>query len=802
MQLEALLHTENQVSDYFVLETLLLSTRTADLYKALDKSRGAHISLWVGKGSLGINSGAAREFIDRMAILQRIEPPVSKILSFGVDSTGVPFSVFPNLDGYGILQGNLEGAESSRRFMSALRIVERLHSINLFCGDLCAGSFWVERTGELSLVGVMGLSEHQFVDNKIAPTIETAPYMAPEQIAGDRGSQSSDVFALGLLGYRLLSGRMPAADQEQGGTSVVPLSKAMHNPPVWGNQVLGTCLNYEPQQRYRHAGSILTAINQIRDNAMNAESVPTRVNKDSRSLVLNENTGLSLAKKINSTVIPRAEAPDDAPQQRSLLLRGLVVVFGVFMASFAIFLLLFHKKGDLESEVPGVLSIHQPALTEEQMANLPSAAADSSEKQQYFQKMVASDDPIYHDILIKLAKEARNDKDRFLAETAILDRARRLGLRRSAEIVRPWLRTLQSGNLPPTYDAMLRSLDITLPPEARNSSLRQAYTAYSRMVLKLTAALALDTGKFEQYHTVLAQLIGDASGMQNLEQHSLISLLLFSTDLVSSFGDDAIQRRDQIPDKDIVWLLDVLASRNDINVRAIASAAVERKLLSPMRQLFLASIRDRDDLPLDILNSLVKAAAGKITADDIGNFGNWFDRLSEDILLAICADTPNVEAKLAAFDILAAKSFNREPANSLIAWVRAKAWEKRGEFAEPIGVLSYISYYDEERVMQAFTTFDPYIKDSRILSAFMDSKEDSLVRLTVQRYAKNIGLGRRLNLLGHPDKELRMLAIKSLEGLNDIAGLKIILDYYGREKDPDVRKLYSDTFWVINEKNR
>ncbi len=809
-QLEALLHTEQQINDYFILESLILSTRTADLYKAFDKSRGAHISLWVGKGSLGINSGPVRNFVEKITKIQRIEPLVSKILSFGVDCMGIPFCVFPTLDGHTVVHGNKERNEVERRFVAALRIIEKLHNIDIACGDICSGTFWVQRSGDVILLGVMCLDEKDFVDRLAPSSPDSMYFLAPEQsIDTDYKNESSqnsaneirlysDVYALGILGFKLFAGKYPQEYFQQNHLQGQPIliSEIISDPPVWCNLVFSTCMQTKLEERYSKASSMITAISQIKENSTLAESMPTRTVSDGKSLVANSNTGLRLSKPINSRAIQKIEQAHTKPS-KSILLKGILVVFAVFVASFGIFLFLFQKKVLNKTTIDNTLEMHEKALKTEDNIEIPAAISD---KQAYFQKMVLSDDPIYHDILIKAAKDSRNDEERFLAETAILDRARRLGLRRSAEIVRPWLRTLNTGQLPPAYEAVLRSLDVTLPAEAINSSLRQAYTSYSRMILRLTAALALDTLKLEQFQEVLSQLLGDASKAKDLSQRSTIALILFSTELVSVFGDDAIQKRDQISNDDIVWLLDVLAARNDINVRALASLAIERNLLSLLRQEFLNPIRDREDLPLDILNSLVKAASGTINSEDIGRFGNWFDRAGEDILLAICADAPDDDAKLAAFDILAAKSFSKEPASSLIKWVKAKVWDKRLNFIKPIGVLSNIKYFDEEEISSAFKSFEPYMKDPAITAAFLDSENVKIVKAVVSRYTKNIGLGRRLVLLTNPDKEVRIMAVKSLEGINDLAGLKMIIDYYQKEKDEEVKKIYNDTFWVIREK--
>jgi serine/threonine protein kinase len=810
-EIETLLHTEEQISAYFDLESKISSTHNADLFKARDRSRGAHMLLWIGRQPLPLNSPAVRSFLKRMSAIKRLDPPVTSLESFGVDSAGLPFCIFPTFDGYAITTGNAEGSEAERRFISCLKLVDRLHAQGLVCGDLCGNSFWVDRRGEVRFIGVLGAVETDALGQKNLPLEEVVQYISPEQNNNGKIDARSDVFALGVLAYKLFSQNYPfdldrlRQSSEDSKTSEIyaynPLNQVMNNPPAWGDQIVSTCLLLDPKDRYSSAGSILSAVYQIRENISASEKTPAKTGRETRPINRSDSKLLKVSKPINTSQVVEEESDKKTNSQSRLFIKAGIVVLTVFVLSFLMFKELFIATNKNESNLESALEFHGQAIKDTGITMpVGDSKGSGSEKAEYYSKMVMSDDPIYHAVLIKAAQDAQLDEDRMQAETAILDRARRLGLRRSVEVVKPWLRTIKTGALPAGYEPTLRALDKTLPAEARDSALRQAYAGNPRVIMRLTAALALDTDDYEKYQKVLAQLVGDASNGEDLSSRSLLSLLLYHTDLASIFGDDAVQRKEKIPDSDVVWLLSILAQRNDIQVRAIASLAVDRKLLSPIREYFISSIRDREDLPLDILNALVKASTGTLKKEDMSSFGNWYDRHCEGILLAIAADAPDQETRLEAFEIVSAKSFILEPATTLINWIRNNAWDKRTEFAQSIGVLSHMEFYDFEQILKSVSVFEPYLKDQTVMAALLDNKQPQIVKALLQKYMKHVGLGRRLALLEYPDKEVKMMAIASLKSMNDVFGLKIILDHYAKEKDPEIKKLYQETFEVIAEK--
>jgi hypothetical protein len=153
-----------------------------------------------------------------------------------------------------------------------------------------------------------------------------------------------------------------------------------------------------------------------------------------------------------------------------------------------------------------------------------------------------------------------------------------------------------------------------------------------------------------------------------------------------------------------------------------------------------------------------------------------------------------------AFDNLAVKSFDIEPAAALVKWIRLNHWEERGSFAHAIGVIQYADLVDPGEVEKAVAVFDPYSKDRDLAIGLVRTKQPLVLRSVIQRYPDALGLAGLLRLLSNEDKDIRIMVVKALGKYNDVGALKLILDAYRAENNPEVKQAYRDTFWVIKER--
>jgi serine/threonine protein kinase len=92
----------------------------------------------------------------------------------------------------------------------------------------------------------------------------TVGYMAPEQAMG-RPSAKSDVFALGLLMYRIFTGHLPEWPFDWPPPGSATLRRKVHPELI---DIIRRCLSVRPTRRYKDANDLLNAFRGVRRKAI------------------------------------------------------------------------------------------------------------------------------------------------------------------------------------------------------------------------------------------------------------------------------------------------------------------------------------------------------------------------------------------------------------------------------------------------------------------------------------------------------------------------------------------------------
>lgn len=97
--------------------------------------------------------------------------------------------------------------------------------------------------------------------------IGTVQYMAPEQLVGRAATPASDVWALGVLFYEMLTGSQPFAEnsisgllKRIGAAEYRPVAEVDPRIPNDCRQIIDRCLQADPAARYPNAGALLAAM--------------------------------------------------------------------------------------------------------------------------------------------------------------------------------------------------------------------------------------------------------------------------------------------------------------------------------------------------------------------------------------------------------------------------------------------------------------------------------------------------------------------------------------------------------------
>ncbi len=161
-------------------------------------------------------------------ILARLEHPnIARFIDAGVDASGAPWLAMEYVDGASITdwcrQRALPLRERLRVFIKVCAAVEHAHRHLVVHRDLKPSNVLVDASGEPKLLdfGIAKLLDGS--GSEVTAAALTPAYAAPEQLRGGEISTATDVYALGLLLFRLLAGALPST--RAGGSAAAVLAQ-------------------------------------------------------------------------------------------------------------------------------------------------------------------------------------------------------------------------------------------------------------------------------------------------------------------------------------------------------------------------------------------------------------------------------------------------------------------------------------------------------------------------------------------------------------------------------------------------
>ncbi len=159
-------------------------------------------------------------------------PHIAELIDAGVTAGGQPYLVLEYVDGDQIDrycdQRRLDLPTRIHLFLQVLDAVAAAHANLIVHRDLKPSNVLVRKDGDVKLLdfGIAKLIEaenntEQHTAFTIGGTALTPEYAAPEQLQGEAITVSTDVYALGVLLYLLLTGRHPAGEGQHSPAELV-----------------------------------------------------------------------------------------------------------------------------------------------------------------------------------------------------------------------------------------------------------------------------------------------------------------------------------------------------------------------------------------------------------------------------------------------------------------------------------------------------------------------------------------------------------------------------------------------------
>ncbi|HEV7893571.1 MAG TPA: serine/threonine-protein kinase [Pyrinomonadaceae bacterium] len=304
--------------------------------------RGVHAKLGRVAAVKVLNPAARREhgFVERFFNEARIQeslhhPNIAAVYDF-TEVQGQPCIIMEYVDGDTLCDrvrpyGPLPTEEALRIFSSLVDAIAYVHSHGVIHRDIKSNNVKIGTQGQVKLLdfGIAkgGASPALTQTGNVIGTIE---YLSPEQLSTGHADERSDIWALGVLLYEMMTGRVPfqaptigALCAQISNAEYPPLRQLNPSAPADVANVVSRCLKKNAAERYQSASMLLSDVRRAADS-LNA---PIPQPKPARK------------RAARAPADPYAPPPTSSVKSGPTLGRGWLMAGGVAAVLFCLFVL-------------------------------------------------------------------------------------------------------------------------------------------------------------------------------------------------------------------------------------------------------------------------------------------------------------------------------------------------------------------------------------------------------------------------------------------------------------------------------
>ncbi len=256
-----------QQLDHYYIETEIANSVMATIFRGTDLRNGRQVALKVPLMEVESDAAFCERFRREEAIGLNLEHPgIAKV--FRADDRSRPYIAMEWIEGKTLrtLLNEQHKLPADRAVRITLRIsdaLEYIHRHGVVHRDLKPENIIIDANDNIKLIDfgiASSAGSRRLRFGKLSSMMGTPDYISPEQVKGKRGDTRSDLFALGVILYEVLTGRAPF----QGPTPLAVMNDRLVNNPVPPRKidltisprlqkVVYRALKCEPKNRYATA---------------------------------------------------------------------------------------------------------------------------------------------------------------------------------------------------------------------------------------------------------------------------------------------------------------------------------------------------------------------------------------------------------------------------------------------------------------------------------------------------------------------------------------------------------------------
>jgi eukaryotic-like serine/threonine-protein kinase len=240
------------------------------VYKARDIELNRMVALKVIRPDLAGNQAIIDRFKQELLLATQVtHKNVIRIYDLS-EADGMKFITMEYVEGEdlrGLMQkkGRIAPLEAVEIMQQTCRALEAAHTAGIIHRDLKPQNIMRDKTGRI-LVMDFGLARTLEGDGmtQTGALVGTMDYMSPEQALGKDLDQRSDLFAMGLIFYELLTGKMPykadsvvASLLKRTQERAAPVSSHDNTIPAALSNIVSKCMEPDVKLRYQSSAEIL-----------------------------------------------------------------------------------------------------------------------------------------------------------------------------------------------------------------------------------------------------------------------------------------------------------------------------------------------------------------------------------------------------------------------------------------------------------------------------------------------------------------------------------------------------------------